>query len=181
MRTIIFSLVLAFGCSAQILQPIISGKSNPDLTLTATTTEASQTVTIKRLTLTTATTIYWGDTQTTALASGSTGQITHVYADAGTYSIRVPGSANVTAIDLEDAQLSNFNTLQLRSAAITYFYVTAIKTSTIRSADMVAWRPTTWYLYSMPAGTYNISSADMVAWRPTTWYLGGIPAGTYSI
>jgi len=28
----------------------------------------------------------------------------------------------------------------------------------------------------MPAGTYSISSADMVDWRPTYWYLFSMPA-----
>jgi hypothetical protein len=46
---------------------------------------------------------------------------------------------------------------------------------------MVDWRPTTWYLYAMPAGTYSISSANMVDWRPTSWRLYSMPAGTYSI
>jgi hypothetical protein len=41
---------------------------------------------------------------------------------------------------------------------------------------MVAWTPTYWYLYSMPAGTYTIDSADMVAWTPTYWYLYSMPA-----
>ena len=54
-------------------------------------------------------------------------------------------------------------------------------TYSISSADISAWRPTYWYLYSMPTGTYSISSADMSAWRPTIWYLYGMPAGTYSI
>jgi len=41
-------------------------------------------------------------------------------------------------------------------------------TYTISSADMSAWRPTTWELDNMPAGTYTISSADMSAWTGIT-------------
>jgi hypothetical protein len=37
-------------------------------------------------------------------------------------------------------------------------------TYTISSADMVAWRPTYWYLYSMPAGTYTFAASCMRAW-----------------
>jgi hypothetical protein len=50
-------------------------------------------------------------------------------------------------------------------------------TYTIDSADMAAWRPTQWYLYSMPAGDYTIDSADMVAWRPANWFLYSIAGG----
>jgi hypothetical protein len=49
---------------------------------------------------------------------------------------------------------------------------------TFNSADVSAWRPTTFYLLSMPAGyagTFN--SADVSAWRPTTFQLFSMPAG----
>jgi hypothetical protein len=152
------------------------------LHLTATTTGA-QTVTIQRLTPTGASiTITWGDgSAPETIANGYTGTIPHNYAGAGTYPIVVSNAAIITAIDLRDAKLGGFNTAELRRSVLTYFYVTAITASTIRSADMVAWRPTNWRLYSMPAGTYTIASADMVAWRPTIWYLFLMPAGTYTI
>jgi hypothetical protein len=60
----------------------------------------------------------------------------------------------------------------------TYWWLSSMPTGTysISSANMVDWRPTSWRLYSMPAGTYSISSANMVDWRPTSWYLYSIPA-----
>jgi hypothetical protein len=86
-------------------------------------------------------------------------------------------------LQLQDAKLGALKTSQLRQSSLNYFYVTAITASTISSADMSAWSPTTWALYTMPAGgTYTISSADMSAWRPTTWVMYSMPAGgTYTI
>jgi len=52
---------------------------------------------------------------------------------------------------------------------------------TFNSADVSAWRPANFYLYSMPAGyagTFN--SADVSAWRPTYFYLYSMPAATFS-
>jgi len=49
---------------------------------------------------------------------------------------------------------------------------------TFDSADVSAWRPTTFKLYSMPAGyagTFN--SADVSAWQPAVFYLYSMPAG----
>jgi hypothetical protein len=62
----------------------------------------------------------------------------------------------------------------------TTFYLNSMPTGyagTFDSADVSAWRPTTFYLYSMPtgyAGTFD--SADVSAWRPTTFYLYSMPA-----
>ena len=152
----------------------------PNFTLTATTTGA-QTVTINRLTLSVPTTIHWGDGTSTAHAAGVTTAITHDYAGAGTWAIRVPYADRITQLDLRDAKLGGLDTAQL-TGVVTYFYITNITNSTIRSADMVDWRPTTWYLYALsPTGTYSIGSADMVDWRPADWRLYSLSTGTYSI
>ena len=151
-------------------------------TLTATTASSSQVVTIQRLTLNGAQILSWGDGQSTTITSGSTGTWPHTYASAGTYTITLPNARGITGLELNDANLGGLKTSQLRQSSLNYFYVTAGTASTISSADMSAWRPTTWALYSMPSGgTYTISSADMSAWSPTTWYLTSMPAGTYTI
>ena len=177
-------LILAFFLSilgyGQIMSPIVAG-SGGAFTLTATTVGASKTVTITRLTLNGIATLNWGDGSTTVITSQSTGTWTHVYATGGTYTIKLPNARMIVGLSLSDAQLGGMNTNQLRSSSINYFNVTAITGSTIRSADMSAWRPTTWYLFSMPTGTYTISSADMSAWGPTTWELASMPTGTYTI
>lgn len=151
--------------------------------LTATTTSANQTVTITRLTVSAESSIDWGDSQVDPLPANSSTALTHTYVVAGTYPIVVANGELITHLRLDSAVLSNLNTAELAGSAIAYFWVTAIKTSTIRSADMVDWRPSSWWMYNLPAGgTYNLSSADMANWRPSYWYLRNMPAaGTYSI
>jgi len=140
-------LILAFFLSilgyGQIMSPIVAG-SGGAFTLTATTVGASKTVTITRLTLNGIATLNWGDGSTTVITSQSTGTWTHVYATGGTYTIKLPNARMIVGLQLSDAQLGGMNTNQLRSSSINYFYVTAITGSTIRSADMSAWRPTYW-------------------------------------
>jgi hypothetical protein len=138
-------------------------------TLTATTASSSQVVTIQRLTLNGAQILSWGDGQFTTITSGSTGTWPHTYASAGTYTITLPNARGIIGLQLQDAKLGALKTSQLRQSSLNYFYVTAITASTISSADMSAWRPTNWIMYSMPAGgTYTISSADMSAWTGIT-------------
>ena len=152
------------------------------LTLTASPTLSPEVITLTRLTVSRAGVIVnWGDGSTTLLPVGSTAAVTHSYAAAGTYNIVVSDATAITQLSLNSAKVGGLNTTQLRNSAITYFLVTAITGSTIKSADMTAWTPTSWYLYSMPAGTYAIDSADMAAWTPTNWYLTSMPAGTYAI
>jgi len=164
----------------QYLYPLFA-PSGGVLHLTATTTGA-QTVTIQRLTPTGGNVVInWGDGSVQTIADGYAGTITHNYAGAGTWPITVSRPRIITHLDLRDSKLGGLNTAELRNSVLVYFLVTAITESTIRSADMVNWRPTNWQLYSMPAGTYVINSADMVDWRPQIWYLYSMPAGTYVI
>ena len=153
------------------------GPTKQRFTLAATTTGAA-TVTIARLTVNVAgVTIAWGDGVVEALPANSTVALTHNYAGAGTWSIVVSDARRITQIDLRDAKLGRLNTAQLVSSPITYFYVTAITASTIRSADVAAWRPTHFYLYSLPAGcVVTFASADVAAWRPTYFGLYSLPA-----
>ena len=162
---------------------------NPDLELldvipfrlTATTTGAAETVTITRLTTSRRQRIVWGDGTWEMLPANSTVALSHVYANAGTYRVIVEDARWITQLTLDNAKLGGLNTAELRRSPITYFSVTLITGSTVRSSDMTAWRPLYWYLYSMPVGTYNVASADMTAWKPTGWRLYSMPAGTYNI
>jgi hypothetical protein len=152
------------------------------LHITATTTAATETVTVTRMTVSAAgQRIVWGDGTSDVLPVSSIVALTHVYAAAGVYPITVTDARYITQLQLDNAKLGGLNTAELSASAITYFYVTLITGSTIRSADMTVWRPTIWYLLAMPAGTYSIASADIAAWRPTTWQLYNMPAGTYNI
>ena len=144
--------------------------------LTATTTGASETVSIARLTTYYDTTIDWGDgTAPETLVANVTTARTHVYATAGTYPITVNHAHLITQLRIDNAKLGGLDTSELQYSVLTYFWVTLATNCKIDSADMVDWRPTDWRLYSMPAGTYSISSANMVDWRPTDWYLISMP------
>jgi len=154
------------------------------LRLTATTAGAGQTVTLQRITHSRPSTVQWGDGAVDSHGADYTGPWTHTYTDAGTYEVCVHHADRITGVDLRDSKISGLNTVQLRRSVLTRFWATGLDATTanvIRSADMINWRPTLWYLYSMPAGAYDIDSAHMVDWRPTLWSLRSMPAGTYDI
>jgi len=162
---------------------LYGSKTRTEMTLTATPTLSPEVITLTRLTVSRAGVIVnWGDGGTTTLPVGSTVAVTHSYATAGTYNIVVSDATAITQLRLESAKIGNLDTAQLRNSAIAYFYVTLITGSIIKSADMAAWTPTEWRLFSMPAGgTYNISSADMTAWSLVTFQMCTMPAGSYTI
>ena len=151
------------------------------LHLTATTTAAAEAVTLARMTLNIPGAIYWGDGTVTRVAANDTTAKSHTYDAPGTYKITVPQATHITNVGIDNAKIGGLNTAELRHSPMVYFWVALATGCTIDSADMVAWRPTRWYLYSMPAGTYAIASVDMVAWRPTSWLLFSMSAGTYAI
>jgi len=157
-----------------------------ELTLCATTTAAGQTVTIFRMTpVGQNITIYWGDGDSVVQAPGDLAAESHVYAAAGTYQITVSPASAIQQIDVRDAKLSGLQSSQLAASPISQFVASALGgavANIINSADMAAWRPSDWRLYSMSAGNYTINSADMAAWRPSQWHLYSMPAGgTYTI
>jgi len=161
---------------------LYGSKTRTEMTLTATPTLSPETITLTRLTVSRAGVIVnWGDGGTTILPVGSTVAVTHSYAVAGTYRIIVSDATAITQLWLDSAKVGGLNTAQLRNSAITYFLVTLITDSIIKSADMTAWTPTSWRLFGIPTGTYAIDSADMAAWTPTAWALYAMPAGTYTI
>jgi len=78
----------------------------PALHLTATTTAPGQTVTLQQITHSVPTAIDWGDGVRSQVAANYAGTHTHVYAATGVYAITVHKARAITALDLEDAQLS---------------------------------------------------------------------------
>jgi len=160
---------------------LLLGKRKRAFTLTATTTGAAETVTIKRLTVDRPTALQWGDGSGQVLPADSEASIDHEYASAGTYNVRLADARRVTQLYLDSAKLGGLDTAQLAQSAITYFWVSAITDSTIDSQHMSGWSPDRWYLYSMPAGDYTIDSQHMSGWSPSFWYLYDMPAGTYTI
>jgi hypothetical protein len=165
--------------------PGMFGLGRNAMTLTATTVGDGDTVTLHRMTPVGGDiTIDWGDGNTESVSPGDTANKTNTYASAGTYNIRISPASRLQQIDVHDSQLSGVDTNELRAAAITYWRCYSLGgevESRVRTADMASWDPTSWYLYSMPAGTYDIDSADMASWDPTIWRLYSMPAGTYAI
>ena len=145
-------------------------------TFGVTTTGASQTLTINSFGVSAETVVDWGDGQTNAYTG--TASRTHVYASAGTYTVTILSPELVTTFDISDNKVTLNSADIKRMVNVTTFIATGLKAGTFNSADVSAWRPTTFYLYSMPAGyggTFN--STDVSAWRPTTFYLLSMPAG----
>ena len=121
-----------------------------------TTTAPGQILTIAALTVSAAMTVDWGDTNTNSYTGA--GARTHTYAAAGTYTVKFLSPLLVTVLNLSD------NKITLNSADIAPilnvldFRANGLKAGTFNSVDVSAWRPTSFYLYSMPvaySGTFN--------------------------
>ena len=152
------------------------------LNLTITTTASPQTVTIQRLTPQVESVIDWGDGTTTTVPAAHAVPIVKIYATASVYQVKVTNRHRITSLDMRVSQIGGLNTSDLRRAPMTgTFRLFSLGAGcVINSADMTDWRPTSWQLYTMPAGTYNLSSAHMTDWRPTTFWLSSMSAGTYN-
>ena len=154
----------------------ISGPSGPrPATFTATTTGA-QTLTLNSFGVSRETVVDWGDGSSSSYTG--TALRTHAYAGAGTWTVTIADPLAVTVLDVRDNKitLSSANVATLTNVAT--FIAIALKAGTFNSVDVSAWRPTSFVLYSMPAGyagTFN--SVDVSAWRPTYFGLYSMPAG----
>jgi len=147
--------------------------------LGAVTTAANQTVVIQEWNATAPTTINWGDGSTKVVPANTGTTISHTYAVAGTYTIRLSVSPlAVTRMDFRDVGLQVYSAWLKQCVNTIYFRCSTGPQGVINSADMSAWRPITWDCFILPAGfTGVINSADMSAWRPTTWLCFSLPAG----
>ena len=139
-------------------------------------TTGAATHTINSLGLSAATLVDWGDGSTSTLSG--TALRTHNYAGAGTWTVTIYLPENVTTFDIRD------NKVDLNSADIapmvnvSTFIATALHSGTFDSADVSAWQPNDFRMYSMPAGySGTFDSADVSAWQPTTFYLFVMPSG----
>ena len=144
-------------------------------TWTVTTTGAA-THTITALTVSRQITVDWGDGSTSDY-TGS-GARTHNYAGAGTWTVTIADPLAVTALTLSDNKVTLNSADIAPMANMVTFNASVLKAGTFDSADVAAWRPTTFYMYSMPtgyAGTFD--SADVAAWRPTAFYMYSMPTG----
>ncbi len=140
------------------------------------TTTGAETLTIAALTVSRSTVVDWGDGSTSTY-TGS-GARTHDYAGAGTWTVTIADALAVTALTLSSNKVTLNSYGIAPMANMVTFIASTVKAGTFNSADVSAWRPSTFQLYSMPAGyagTFN--SADVSAWRPTTFYLFLMPSG----
>ena len=166
------------------------------------TTTAAATHTINSLGVSESVHVDWGD------GSGNdytgTAQRTHNYAGAGTWTVTLGPATAITAFDIRDNKIT-LNSADVRAMVnVATFIATTLKAGRFNSVDVSAWRPTIFYLLSMPAGyagTFNsvdvaawrptnfqlsymltgyagtFNSVDVAAWRPTTFYLSSMPTG----
>lgn len=159
----------------------LSGGGSPGVaTYTVTTTGAGQTHTIQSLAVSASTVVDWGDgSDNTYTGSGTR---THVYASAGTYTVTIATPELVTTFDMRDSKVTLNSADIARMVNVQTFIATAIGGGRFDSADVVNWRPTTFGLYSMPAGyAGTFDSVDVSEWRPTTFQLYSMPAATFAI
>ncbi|MCB0251100.1 MAG: hypothetical protein KDI07_21190, partial [Anaerolineae bacterium] len=144
-------------------------------TWTVTTTGAA-THTITALTVSRQITVDWGDGSTSDY-TGS-GARTHNYAGAGTWTVTIADPLAVTALTLSDNKVTLNSADIAPMANMVTFNASVLKAGTFDSADVAAWRPTDFRMYSMPtgyAGTFD--SADVAAWRPTYFRMYSMPTG----
>jgi len=145
-------------------------------TLYTVTTTGAQTHNIASLGVSAAVTVYWGDGNSDIYTG--TAARSHAYAGAGTWVVSVDEPLYVTTLSLSDNKIT-LNSSEIAAISnVNDFRAISLKAGTFDSADVSAWRPSSFYLHSMPAGyAGTFDSADVVAWRPSYFYLYSMPAG----
>lgn len=133
----------------------------PLLAMTATTTGASQSVSLQRVTPTGgACTVYWGDGQTSTIANGNTGTTTHTYASAGMYTIYLSNPELITYLDLRSIRLT-INTGWMRECKTLQTLYSECY-GVIRTKDLAVLPALVdVHMEAYSAGTYEIDSADL--------------------
>ncbi len=145
-------------------------------TLYTVTTTGAQTHNIASLGVSAAVTVYWGDGNSDIYTG--TAARSHAYAGAGTWVVSVDEPLYVTTLSLSDNKIT-LNSSEIAAISnVNDFRAISLKAGTFDSADVSAWRPNVFYLYSMPAGyAGTFDSADVSAWRPGYFQMYSMPAG----
>lgn len=127
------------------------------------TTTGAQTLTIASFTVSSSTTIYWGDGNSDAYTGSGTR--THNYASAGTWNVYFSSASTVTALTLADNKIT-LNSAGIKACVnITDMQISSLKAGTFNSSDVSAWRPTIFGLYAMPASyTFVFTAGGFGAW-----------------
>jgi len=143
------------------------------------TTTGAATLTIESMTVAVGktVTVYWGDGNSNAYAAGTAAR-THNYAGAGVYEITMDSALDITKLYLSDNKIT-LNSADIKNADnITEFKAITLKAGRFDSADISHWRPTYFWVGTMPSGyTGTFNSSDVSAWRPTNFYLNNMPSG----
>ena len=155
---------------------IHGGAAGASTTLYTVTTTGAQTHNIASLGVSAATTVYWGDGNSDIYTG--TAARSHAYAGAGTWVVSVDEPLYVTTLNLNDNKITLNSADVAAMANVIDFRVYSLKAGTFDSADVSAWRPSSFHLHSMPtgyAGTFD--SADVSAWRPGDFRMYSMPTG----
>lgn len=143
----------------------ISGPSGPrPATFTATTTGA-QTLTLNSFGVSRSTVVDWGDGSSSSYTG--TALRTHAYAGAGTWTVTIADPLAVTTFDVQDNKITLSSANVATMVNVTTFIATGLKAGTFNSVDVSAWRPTYFYLISMPAGYVVTAGGGFAGWTTT--------------
>ena len=157
---------------------MVMGAKKQNLASIGVTTTGAEILTISALTVATdkTVTVNWGDGSSDTYSGA--GARTHNYAGAGVWKVKFSNQQNITVFNCSDNKVT-LNSKDVKGMInVTDFRINGLKAGRFDSSDVSAWRPTTFSLYSMPAGysgTFN--SSDVSAWRPTNFYLHSMPTG----
>jgi hypothetical protein len=140
------------------------------LDLTATTTGASQTVTLQRITPTGGTcTVSWGDGGADSIiANGNTGTTTHVYAAAGSYNITISDPARITYLDLRDSKLGCAAGEIGALTKLTYLHLYNVANVTVGAGEIGALTKLT-YLYLYSVANVTVGAGEIGALTDLTY------------
>ena len=152
------SIHLGGGVGIQISNPIPAARF-------LVTTTGAQTLTLNSFGGSREIVVSWGDGSSSSYAG--TALRTHNYAGAGTWTVTISDPLAVTVFDVRDNKIT-LNSADIMSLTnVETFIAIALKAGTFSSADVSAWRPTYFYLYSMPAGYVVTAGGGFAGWTTT--------------
>lgn len=144
-----------------------SGLAAVGATYTVTTTGA-QVHTIQSLGIVApeSVTVHWGDGSSDVYSG--TALRTHAYAGAGTWLVTITHPEHVRTFDIRDNKV-NLNSADIAGMInIDTFIAATLRSGRFDSADVSAWRPTSFQLFSMPAGYTLTAGGGFANWITTS-------------
>jgi len=146
--------------------------------MTATTATPAETVTLQRITPGIDSMVYWGDGSTDTILAANVATTTHVYANAGTYTVTVKNPASWTYLDLRDTRLT-VNSDQIAKCIAVVTLRDDCK-GIFTSADLSALPLTSLHVDLPLGGTYTFSSSHIAAMALTYLCVLMNQVGTYT-